>query len=122
MVLLLVFPDFYICYIIDLKSNWKILVVILQEKVNECYKLILKLLFCYKGIQNLSQKRKCLSGPRNSSGVMDASFSCDSSNDSWTVASSISMEPVFKRSKAQDQHMRLPSVNRVSIDVLNSPR
>lgn len=105
-------------------SNWKIPVVILQEQVNECYKLIVKLLVLHEGIYNLCQKRKRISELSSPGGVTDASFSCDSSNDSWTVASSVSLslEPVLKRSKAQDQHMRLASVNRVTIDVLNSPR
>ncbi|KAK7252803.1 hypothetical protein RIF29_37018 [Crotalaria pallida] len=98
------------------------LLKISEEQVNECYKLILKLLFCHDGVHNLSRKRKCLSGPSSSSSVMDASFSCDSSNDSWTATSSVSLEPAFKRSKTQEQHMRLPPVTRVSVDVLNSPR
>ncbi|XP_004509104.1 cyclin-D3-3 [Cicer arietinum] len=101
------------------------LLKISEEQVNQCYKLMLKLLVCHDGIYSLHQKRKHLSEPSSPGGVMDASFSCDSSNDSWTVASSSvspSLQPVFKRSRAQDQQMRLPSVNRVSIDVLNSPR
>jgi cyclin D3 len=87
---------------------------------------MLKLLVCNDGIYSLHQKRKRVSEPSSPGGVIDASFSCDSSNDSWTVASSVSLslslQPMFKRSRAQDQQMRLPSVNRVSIDVLNSPR
>ncbi|RDX90279.1 Cyclin-D3-2, partial [Mucuna pruriens] len=86
-----------------------------EEQVNECYKLMLRLLVCCEGIHNLGQKRKRLCEPSSPGGVMDASFSCDSSNDSWTV------ESVFKRSKVQDQQMRLRSVNRVSIDILNTP-
>ncbi|TKY55674.1 Cyclin-D3-2 protein [Spatholobus suberectus] len=95
-----------------------------EEQVNQCYKIIQKLLGCYEGIYSLHQKRKRLSEPGSPGGVIDASFSCDSSNDSWAVSSSasLSLEPLFKRSRAQDQQMRLPSVNRVSIDVLNSPR
>jgi cyclin D3 len=100
------------------------LLKISEEQVNECYKLMLKLLVCNDGIYSLHQKRKRVSEPSSPGGVIDASFSCDSSNDSWTVASSVSLslQPMFKRSRAQDQQMRLPSVNRVSIDVLNSPR
>jgi cyclin D3, plant len=92
--------------------------------VNQCYKLMLKLLVCDDGIYSLHQKRKRVSEPGSPGGVIDASFSCDSSNDSWTAASSVSLslQPMFKRSRAQDQQMRLPSVNRVSIDVLHSPR
>ncbi|XP_057449560.1 cyclin-D3-3-like [Lotus japonicus] len=100
------------------------LLKISEEQVNECYKIMLKLLVCCGDVHNLHQKRKRLYEPSSPGGVIDASFSCDSSNDSWTVASplSLSVEPVFKRSKAQDQHMRLPSINRMSVHLLNSPR
>nr|KYP74023.1 Cyclin-D3-2 [Cajanus cajan] len=100
------------------------LLKISEEQVNQCYKLMQKLLGCYEGIYSLHQKRKRLSVPGSPGGVIDASFSCDSSNDSWAVSSSGSLlpEPLLKRRRAQDQQMRLPSVNRVSIDVLNSPR
>ncbi|KAJ1421163.1 Cyclin-like [Sesbania bispinosa] len=99
------------------------LLKISEEQLNKCYKLILKLVVCHEGIYNLNQKRKRLSEPSSPGGVIDASFSCDSSNDSWTMASPFSLppEPLLKRRRAQDQQMRLPLVNRVSIDVLNSP-
>ncbi|KAK7367574.1 hypothetical protein VNO80_09589 [Phaseolus coccineus] len=92
-----------------------------EEQVNECYKLILGLLVCCEGIHNPGQRRKRFSEPSSPDGVIDASFCCESSNDSWSVAS-LSVEPDFKRRKAQDQQMRLPSVDRVSIGVLNIPR
>ncbi|KAH1157701.1 hypothetical protein GLYMA_11G052500v4 [Glycine max] len=90
-----------------------------EEQVDECYKLMLRLLVCSKGIHNLRRKR--LSEPSSPDGVIDASFSCDSSNDSWTVASP-SVGPLIKRRKPQDQQMPLPPVNRVAIDVLKTPR
>ncbi|KAF1872335.1 hypothetical protein Lal_00016633 [Lupinus albus] len=100
------------------------LLKVTEEQVNQCHKLILELLVCNEGIHNLHQKRKRMFEPSSPGGVIDASFSCDSSNDSWTNASSVlpSLEPLFKRSRTQEQQMRLPSVNRVSVDVLNSPR
>ncbi|KAK7307656.1 hypothetical protein VNO77_40902 [Canavalia gladiata] len=90
-----------------------------EEQVNECYKLLVR----SGDFHNLPQKRKGLSEPSSPGGVIDASFSCDSSNDSWTLASSVSVsvEPVFKKSKVQDQHMPLPSVKRMSVDVLSNP-
>ncbi|KAE9607789.1 hypothetical protein Lal_00013412 [Lupinus albus] len=100
------------------------LLKISEEQVSQCHKLILKLLVCNERIHNLRQKRKRLSRPSSPGGVIDASFSCDSSNDSWTNESLVShsREPLFKKSRAQEQKMRLPSVNRVSIDVHNIPR
>lgn len=53
-------------------------------------------------MRSLSLKRKHDSIPSSPSGVIDAYLSSDSSVDSWAV------EPPFKRSRAQDQHMRLP--------------
>ncbi|MED6133315.1 hypothetical protein PIB30_027201 [Stylosanthes scabra] len=103
------------------------LLKISQEQVNECYKHIMKqLVLHHEGIYNLCQKRKRVSEPSSPGGVIDASFSCDSSNDSWTAAASsispsLSLEPMFKRSRAPDQLMRFASVNRVSIDVIDSP-
>ncbi|BAU00243.1 hypothetical protein VIGAN_10182100 [Vigna angularis var. angularis] len=67
------------------------------------------------------RRRKRVSEPSSPDGVIDASFCCESSNDSWSVAS-LSVEPELKRRKDEDQQIRLPPVNRVSIDVLNIPR
>jgi len=99
----------------------KIWWLMLQEQVNECYKLMLGLLVCCEEIHNPDQRRKRFSEPSSPDGVIDASFCCESSNDSWSVAS-LSVEAEFKRRKAQGQPMRLPSVDRVPIGVLNIPR
>lgn len=95
-----------------------------QDTVNECCKLMLETSDSHGYIQKQSLKRKQMTTPGSPNGVIDASFSADTSNDSWAVASSVSSspEPPFKRSRAQDQQMRLPSINRVSLDVLSSPR
>lgn len=100
-----------------------------QEKVDECYKLMVETSGGHGSSQRQSHKRKIVSVPASPNGVIDASFSSDTSNDSWAVASSSSSsssswspEPRFKRSRAQDQQMRLPPINRVSVDVLSSPR
>ncbi|ESW27884.1 hypothetical protein PHAVU_003G240500 [Phaseolus vulgaris] len=100
------------------------LLKISEEQVNQCYKLMQKILGRNEGIYSLHQKRKRLSEPSSPGGILDSTFSCDSSNDSWALSSSVSLslEPPFKRRRPQDQQMRLPSVSRVSIDVLNSPR
>ncbi|XP_022773944.1 cyclin-D3-3-like isoform X2 [Durio zibethinus] len=93
-----------------------------EDKVNACYKLILELLESHcKG--NLGHKRKHRSISSSPYGVFDASSSCDSSDDSWGVTTSVSSSPhpPFKRSRAQEQQMRLPSLNRMFVDVLSSP-
>ncbi|KAK8653017.1 hypothetical protein V6N13_127038 [Hibiscus sabdariffa] len=95
-----------------------------EDKVNACYKLILELLESHcKG--NRGHKRKHRSIPSSPNDVIDASFSCDNSVDLWAVTSSVSSfpHPRFKRSRAPDQQMRLPSLNRMFVvDVLSSPR
>ncbi|GLT49399.1 hypothetical protein SLA2020_229570 [Shorea laevis] len=87
------------------------------DEVKECYNLTLELSGCN---ENRGHKRKHSWIPSSPNGVIDAYFSCDSSNDSWAVSQS-SPEPRFKRSRAPDQQMRLPSLNRMFVDVLGSP-
>ncbi|KAF3446611.1 hypothetical protein FNV43_RR11791 [Rhamnella rubrinervis] len=74
-----------------------------KDKVEDCCKLILELVSVNLG--NQSNKRKFGSMPGSPNGVMDVSFSSDSSNDSWALASSVSSspEPLYKKSRAQDQ-------------------
>ncbi|KAJ6740382.1 CYCLIN-D3-2 [Salix purpurea] len=90
-----------------------------EDEVNECYKLIIEL----SGSQNQCHKRKYLSKPSSPNGVIDASLNSESSNDSWAVTSSHSLASVsqFKRSRAQVQQMRLPSLNCMCVDMLSSP-
>ncbi|OWM82148.1 cyclin-D3-2-like [Punica granatum] len=87
-----------------------------KDKVDQCYELLAESLgsrFC--SLKN-GHKRRKLSIPSSPSGVIDASFSCESSNDSWAVASSVSSspEPSFKRSRTLDHHQQpglpLPSL------------
>ncbi|KAL0017457.1 hypothetical protein SO802_004526 [Lithocarpus litseifolius] len=92
-----------------------------QDKVDECCKLILEL--ASRGNGNPSNKRKFGSLPSSPKGVMDVSFSSDSSNDSWAVAASSvssSPEPLSKKSRAQDQ--LLQPLNHPSSDILSIPR
>ena len=106
----------------NLIVHWLIVDLFQQDKVNACYKLILELLESHcKG--NQGHKRKHRSIPSSPNGVIDPSFSCDS-YDLRAVTSSVSPSPhpLFKRSRAQDQQMRLPSLNRMFVDVLSRPR
>ncbi|KAK8716650.1 hypothetical protein V6N13_043955 [Hibiscus sabdariffa] len=80
-----------------------------EDEVNACHKFILELLGSHcKG--NQGHKRKHPSIPSSPNGVIDASFPCDNSVDSWSVTSSVSSfpHPQFKRRRA--------------LDVLSSPR
>jgi len=91
-----------------------------QEKVNKCYELVLDHSPSKKRMMNWMQQ------PASPIGVFDASFSSDSSNESWVVSASASVssspssEPLLKRRRVQEQQMRLSSINRMFFDVLSS--
>ncbi|KAL5844793.1 hypothetical protein ACOSQ4_010751 [Xanthoceras sorbifolium] len=94
-----------------------------KDKVEHCSKLIMEL--AVGGVHgNQSNKRK-FSGsiPGSPNGVMDVSFSSDSSNDSWAVASSVSSspEPLSKKTRAAQDQL-LQSLNHPTADVLTIPR
>ncbi|XP_039036418.1 cyclin-D3-3-like [Hibiscus syriacus] len=111
------------CHYLEYQKQLIGVLKICEDKVNACYELISELLESqYKG--NLGHKRKHRSIPSSPSDVVDVSFNCDSPDDLWVVTSSVSSspQPPFKRSKAQDQQMRLPSLNRMFVDVLSSHR
>ncbi|GMJ08722.1 CYCLIN D3;2 [Hibiscus trionum] len=90
-----------------------------EYEVNVCCELISELL---EGHSKRNKGGKCKHGSISSSpnAVIDASFSCGNSGDLCTATSSPQL--LFKRSRSNDQKMRLPSVNRMFIDVLSSPR
>ncbi|KAK9135870.1 hypothetical protein Syun_015200 [Stephania yunnanensis] len=91
-----------------------------RDEVDECYDHLKKLISAVNGHAH-GNKRKFSPMPDSPNGVIDATFSSDSSNDSWGIDWSPE-RVVFKKSRAQDQQMRLPSFNRVFVDVLTSPR
>lgn len=105
-------------------AQWLILIRLKQAEVKECYKLIQELAGSNCNEKH-GHKRKHSWIPCSPSGVVDASFSSDSSNDLWgvTVIQSVSssLEPRLKRSRAPDQQMRLPPLNRMFVDVLSTP-
>lgn len=97
---------------IEYQNQLMDILTINKEKVDDCYQFILEIL----GSPNQTQKRKQRhSTPSSPNAVFDGYFSSDCSNDSWSFT-----EPLFKRSRAQDQQMKLPPLNRVSIDVLSN--
>ncbi|CAK7329939.1 unnamed protein product [Dovyalis caffra] len=103
---------------IDYQNQLLGVLQITKEKVNGCYGLIFELLSRTKANANSkSKKRKFEPMPSSPSGVIDAFFGCDSSNDSWALqGSSVSSspEPIFKKSRTQDQW--------VFVDIVGSPR
>ncbi|KAJ7967499.1 Cyclin d3 [Quillaja saponaria] len=89
-----------------------------EEKVSDCYNLILELSKANNCARNNPHKRKYDQIPGSPSGIIDAVYNSDSSNDSWAVESLLcaSPEPLFKKSKTQDQQL-----NWVIIGIGNSP-
>ncbi|KAE8715659.1 Cyclin-D3-1 [Hibiscus syriacus] len=77
-----------------------------KDKVDECRKLIIEPATT-RARGNQSNKRRSGSIPGSPNGVMDVSFSPDSSNDSWAVTSSLSSSPQHqsKRSRIQQEQL-----------------
>lgn len=78
--------------------------VCIQEKVNECRKM-LELWSGYEKQGKECMKRKFGSVPGSPNGVMEMSFSCDSSNEAWTVVAGASVccsaEGLWKKSRSE---------------------
>ncbi|CAL0316374.1 unnamed protein product [Lupinus luteus] len=92
-----------------------------KEKVDECYNAILHLIDSNAnnyGNKN-PLKRKYDQIPDSPSGVIDASFISDGSNDSWVVGSSLYSSPetelLLKKNRTQGQLMKLSPHNRVIV-------
>ncbi|KAL6216639.1 PREDICTED: cyclin-D3-3-like [Fragaria vesca subsp. vesca] len=90
--------------------------------VDDCSKLIMELSSSWS-----RNKRKFGSSiPGSPNGVIDISFSSDSSNDSWAVASSVSSspEPLSKKSRALEKQLleKLNHTANATADILSLPR
>ncbi|XP_010464289.1 PREDICTED: cyclin-D3-2-like [Camelina sativa] len=117
-IMIYVIKDLKPCDEVEYQSQLLTLLKVDQNEVNECYELLLE--------HNPSKKRKMNWPDQDSpSGVFDFD---DSSNGSWGVSTSSvsssssasSPESLLKRRKVQEQQMRLPSLNRMFLDVLSS--
>lgn len=71
---------------------------IVKDNVTDCYKLVQEVA---SNIDFNSNKREFAALPASPVGVMDVSFSSDSSNDSWAVATSVSSSPEPSSKKAR---------------------
>uniref|UniRef100_A0A1J3FS24 Cyclin-D3-3 n=1 Tax=Noccaea caerulescens TaxID=107243 RepID=A0A1J3FS24_NOCCA len=116
-----VIRDFKSCDEAGYESQLMTLLKVDSEKVNKCYELVLD--------HHSPSKKRMMNWmqPASPIGVFDASFSSDSSNESWVVSASPSLssspEPLFKRRRVQEQQMKLSSINRMFLDVFStSPR
>ncbi|CAJ2630548.1 unnamed protein product [Trifolium pratense] len=104
----------------DYKNQLLNVLKISKEKVDECYNMILQVTNANSNDDYYGNKRKYEQIPGSPSGVIDAVFSSDGSNDSWTVGSSTysTSEPVFKKTKTQGQNVNLSPLNRVIVGIL----
>ncbi|KAE8683330.1 Cyclin-D3-2 [Hibiscus syriacus] len=76
-----------------------------KDKVNECRELIMESETTRVFEGNESKKRRFSFVPGSPTGVIDVSFSSESSNESWAVASSSvssSLEPTSKKSRTRE--------------------
>ncbi|KAI3726316.1 hypothetical protein L1987_66113 [Smallanthus sonchifolius] len=108
---------------LDYRNQLMNLLNISEENLDGCSKFIMDVSNNHGSCYFQTHKRKYSSVPGSPSGVVDAYFSSDNSNNSWAIASSVTSSPEaqFKKSRAQEQQMRLTPVNRVSISVLSNP-
>ncbi|KAI8018245.1 Cyclin-D3-2 [Camellia lanceoleosa] len=118
-----VIKEFEPCNVLDCQNELMDALKIDRDKVDDLYKIILELCGNQGQIQCQTHMRKYRSISNSPNGVIDAYFSCDTSNDSWAVASSVSSspEPLFKRRRAHDQQMRLAPLKHMSVGVVGSP-
>ncbi|KAG2327219.1 hypothetical protein Bca52824_009947 [Brassica carinata] len=110
-----VIKDLKPCEQVEYQSQLMTLLKVNQEKVNECYELLL---------EHKSSKKRMMNwlDQDTPSGAFEFD---DSSNGSWNVSAasvSSSEEPLLKRRRVHEQQMRLPSINRMFLDALSSPR
>ncbi|GLT58887.1 hypothetical protein SLA2020_317470 [Shorea laevis] len=91
-----------------------------KDKVDDCFNLITESAI-YHSTQ--SNKRKFGSIPSSPNGVMEVSFSSDSSNDSWSVTSSVSSspEPMSKKIRVEQDQL-LQRQSNAPPDPLSIPR
>ncbi|CAN4112165.1 unnamed protein product [Withania somnifera] len=105
------------CNAADYQNQLLGVLKISKEKVNNCFELIIEV--SSKSI--VSHKRKYDENPSSPSDVIDPIYSSESSNDSWDLDSSPYM-PLFKRSRVQEQQMKLSSsMSRVFVEAVGSP-
>ncbi|OIV91105.1 hypothetical protein TanjilG_30327 [Lupinus angustifolius] len=115
---------------VEYKNQLLSVLKISKEKVDECYNAILHLNLKDSNANNYGHnplKRKNDQIPGSPSGVIDAAFSSDGSNDSWAVGSSLysspKTEPVLKKSRTQSQEKQMnlsPLNNRVIVGIVGT--
>ncbi|KAG5621354.1 hypothetical protein H5410_006572 [Solanum commersonii] len=90
--------------------------ILKHDSIDECHDLILELMGIPGSKICQTHKCKCQSIPDSPDGVIDAYFSCESSNDSLVVASSASSLPEsqYKRSRTYDQQILFAPISSVS--------
>ncbi|XP_076956150.1 cyclin-D3-3-like [Bidens hawaiensis] len=106
---------------LDYRNQLTNLLNITEENLDKCSNFIMDV--SNNNVTGYFQTRKRkYSVPGSPSGVVDAYFSSDNSNNSWANASSVtsSTEVHFKKNRTQEQQMRLTPVNRAPIDNLLS--
>ncbi|NP_001312137.1 cyclin-D3-1-like [Nicotiana tabacum] len=116
------------CNAADYQNQLLEVLNISKEKVNDCYELITEVSY-----NSISHKRKYESPINSPSAVIDTFYSSENSNESWDLQTSSSIPstysprdqflPLFKKSRVQEQQMRLTSLSRVFVDyAVGSPR
>ncbi|KAM3291502.1 cyclin-D3-1 [Capsicum chacoense] len=106
------------CNAIEYQNQLLEVLKVSKEKVNNCFELISEV----SSKPVMSHKRKYDENPSSPSDVIDPICSSESSNDSWDLDSS-SYLPMFKKSRVQEEQMKLASssMSRVFVEAIGSP-
>ncbi|KAK1433106.1 hypothetical protein QVD17_10012 [Tagetes erecta] len=93
---------------LDYRNELINLLNISEENIDACSKFIMDVSNNHGSCYFQTHKRKHSSVPGSPSGVVDAYFSSDNSNNSWAIASSVTSSPEapFKKNRTQEQQMR----------------
>ncbi|XP_049384087.1 cyclin-D3-2-like [Solanum stenotomum] len=99
--LLYVINEIEPCNAVDYLNQFMAFLKVRKDSIDECHDLILELMGISGSKIYQTHKRKCQSIPGTPDGIIDAYFSCESSNDSLAMAPSVSSlpEPQYKRSR-----------------------
>ncbi|VFQ70346.1 unnamed protein product [Cuscuta campestris] len=100
-IMLIAFEEIELCNAAEYNDELISILKVSKEEVDECYKVILEAYGFDGDTHYQNRKRKYEYVPGSPDGVFDAYFSCESSNDSWAFAPSVTSSPETLHKKSR---------------------